>query len=171
MIWEDFEPLTFEPLRWNDTEPWGRFGLPKNPPPEELPKDWKPCFVRFGGMPPGGRSYNWDASAYERGLGVFKAYETPQREPAEYVLDFEHMVGLAGTFFRIRNRPAYLARGREVARGGSNSPVLIEAQLEPLAQNTVVRPMVALPEWFERSILDQARREVRAWSDIWPDVF
>jgi hypothetical protein len=47
--------------------------------------------------------------------------------------------------------------------------VLIEAQLEPLAPGTVVRPLVELPEWFERQILDQKRREVQAWSDIWSD--
>ncbi len=120
MIWEDAEPLTEEPLGWNDAKPWvDLFGLPENPPPEEIPKDWKPCFIRFGGMPPNGCSYNWDAGEFERGIGVFKAYETSD-DPAEYVIDFEHMVGLAGTFFRIRSRPAYLARGREFARGGAN---------------------------------------------------
>jgi hypothetical protein len=96
------------------------FGVPQAPH-----FSWKPCYLRFGHLPEGGKSFAYHVDAetgetggyYEPGIGVFKAWKTPV---GSYIADLEMKVHLAMVYVRTRPRPAYLVEGPVVGAGAAS---------------------------------------------------
>ena len=114
--------MTNSPLMLKSPEAWRAWGFPEAPPP---PPGSESCYLRFGHLPPGGRSYAYtfdpvtgeQGGYFENGVGVFKAFRTPDDE---HLVDLEYKVHLATVYVRTRKRPAYLVGGKVVGHGAAN---------------------------------------------------
>lgn len=101
---------------------WWDWGFPR---PTTPPDDWRHCYLRFGDLPEGGKSYAYFYNArtgehdgyYEPGVGVFQAYESPQGD--EYLVDLEMKPHLAAVYLRTISRPRYLVEGPVVGYGAA----------------------------------------------------
>jgi hypothetical protein len=88
------------PLMTKSPEAWRNLGFPHPPPPR---RDWEPCYLGFGHLPEGGRSFAYKIDPrtgkqdgyYENGVGVFRGFHTPDEE---YIDDLEHRVHLATVY-------------------------------------------------------------------------
>jgi len=95
-----------------------------------------PLYVRFGELPRGGSSRNWEGGP-EEGVSCFRARLA---EDGAYVLDAAGLSGQLTVFKELRRegREVYLATGTEVGTGGAHEPVLDAGDLEltPLPPGT-----------------------------------
>ncbi len=94
--------------KWDDLE---------LPHPEPPPDNAERCFVRWGDMPDGGRSFNHQLQEREPGVAVFRAYKQGARD---YLVDLERSVTLAILFVRLSTSGYrfYEAYGTPCGTGG-----------------------------------------------------
>ncbi len=95
-----------------------------------------PLYVRFGGLPEGGRSKDW-RGGLEESVSCFRA----RLEDGVYVVDGAALSGQLTMFKALaqEDRPAYLATGDEVGLGGAHEPLLADVELTPLPPGTRLR--------------------------------
>lgn len=116
-----------------------------------------PIYLRFGGLPPGGRSPTLrgklalgmipeeglcfpdpNEPLFERGVSCFRARRI---SGGGYEVDVSGSPSLALTFRTLSRsgRPVYLLSGREVCIGTDREPILVDAVATPLPPDTRVR--------------------------------
>src|SRR3954465_10746901 len=94
------------------------------------------CYLRFGKLPGGGASHDGRTGAREKGVSCFRA---ERGENGCYILDIpcdpsgRDLLVLAFGLV-LQGRPAYVASGIEVGRGGAGEPLLknVTAKALPL---------------------------------------
>lgn len=85
-------------------------------------------FVRYGGLPPGGRSGNHRDQVREAGVSVFRArFASAGGWQVQLQSDAEH-----ATWLNVRDRPAYRVYGDVVGFGSDGEPVLRVTRTEQL---------------------------------------
>ncbi len=119
-----------------------------------------PLYLRFGDLPPGGRSSTWrrevlatgqtppmgfdsyhfPQSDFEVGVSCFRARKLPGAGALAYEVDVSPSLDQAMLYrlFARAGRPVYLVEGTEVASGFIDEPVLEGARAEPLPVGAVV---------------------------------
>ncbi|MDP8952527.1 MAG: HD domain-containing protein, partial [Actinomycetota bacterium] len=125
---------------------------------------WRPCYLRFGDLPPGNRSFGAGATVsglfgtapvgFERGVSVFKGYETPE---GNYLIDFEGNEAALSFGYLTYNRdtgqcwgggrPLYEVEGREMdTRGQSGEPLLTDiTRCEPIPAGAALGTTTPIP--------------------------
>lgn len=117
-------------------------------------------YLRFGQLPPGGRSFRGDGegATWEMGVSVYRGYRKPS---GTYVLDipkahngFDLLV--VAFNFVLESRPVYVVSGTEVGQGRGGEPVLRDATEKAIS----LLYSVELPEWLG----PQARKLDKEWN-------
>jgi len=89
-----------------------------------------PVYLRFGGLPEGGRSAVGLFGLRELAVSVYPA---SRRRDGAYVLDFRRLLFGVDTRYLAKllweGRPLYLVEGRRVGIGGMGEPVLEDARI------------------------------------------
>lgn len=80
-------------------------------------------YVRFGGLPPRGRSKNHATGRLERGVSCVEAWRSPETGKLRLV-----PYG-APSFLWVQNRPAYIVSGEYVGEGSDGEPLLRKCKI------------------------------------------
>jgi uncharacterized protein len=122
----------------------------------------EPVYLRFGGLPEGGRSA---AGLGFRECGV-SVYPGSVLEDGSYVLDFRRVtLGIDTRYLRAilwKARPLYLIEGRQVGTGGIGEPVLSDVRI---AKEVPARSVDVLPDRPHFKALIEAWRAKREGRD------
>jgi len=80
-------------------------------------------YIRFGDLPPGGKSYNHATGDYEDGVSVYRG---KLYHDGSWAVD----IGInQGAWCLFSDRPVYLVSGREVGIGSDGEPVLADCAI------------------------------------------
>lgn len=86
-------------------------------------------YIRFGDLPPGGRSWNDDAQEWEAGVSVYKAEW--QSEDRDIVCIEVPRGAQTGTIDLVADRPVYIVTGTLLPeRGGDGEPLMANCRAE-----------------------------------------
>ena len=85
----------------------------------------KPCYVRYGRLPAGGRSRNYADGTLEAGVSVFRG----QRLPSGEARALPNSAQEVGTYLHLRDRQLYIVTGQEIGTGSDGEPVLANARI------------------------------------------
>lgn len=100
-------------------------------------------YIRIGGLPEGGRSYDHLRRRFEGGVSAFRGEKVSGREYVLRVGTAEEGAILRSLVQGVPDTPVYFLQGREVGRGGVGEPVLQDithTEAIPL-EATVTLPM------------------------------
>ncbi len=86
----------------------------------------KNVFVRFGGLPKGGKSTNYVTNSLEKGVSVYRA----KLENGKLKLDLTTNNEI-GTLSSIINRPLFIVTGQSEGIGSDGEPILSKAKAKP----------------------------------------
>jgi hypothetical protein len=86
-----------------------------------------PVFVRYGRLPPGGKSRNYRDNLNESGVSVFRGTISPN---GEVEVQPKHTYE-AGTLLMgdMKSRPLYVVKGKEIGVGSDGEPILSNAKI------------------------------------------
>lgn len=118
-----------------------------------LSKDSPTTYLRFGRIPPGGRSRIWGpgGGSHEKGASVFAGRFTGD---GHYLLDLDNTLQRTLVLMAAEKK-AYFVRGRRVGRGINGEPVLRDVDYtEPIPDDCLIltkTPSRELEEWNERA--------------------
>lgn len=84
-----------------------------------------PCYVRYGDLPPDGKSKNYADGTQERGVSVLKGRCLPTGE-AKPLIETNQQYGSYLT--SLMDRPLYIVSGEEAGMGSDGEPILINAK-------------------------------------------
>lgn len=85
----------------------------------------KPCFVRYGRLPPDGRSRNHADGTVEAGVSVFRGERLPNGEARALPTTNQEL----GSLLSLRGRDLYIVTGREIGTGSDGEPVLANCRI------------------------------------------
>ncbi|MDP8951168.1 MAG: hypothetical protein M3N18_02830 [Actinomycetota bacterium] len=128
---------------------WERWRLPRARRPRE---GWKGVYLRFGDLPPEGRSRCQITGAGEEGVSVFRAYEVGG---GSYLVDLEENTVLAAHFlgFERSGRPVFVVAGEEVGTGQAGEPLLANiSSYGPVPPDSTVGTAGELHSRFRASV-------------------
>ncbi len=86
----------------------------------------KSVYVRYGKLPPGGKSKNWADNRSEDGVSVFNGLLLPSGEMLPVP---KHDQEVGSILLGLRQRPMYVVEGEVVGSGSDGEPVLRNAKL------------------------------------------
>lgn len=84
-------------------------------------------YLRWGGLPKGGRSKNHATGELEAGVSVYGARHNPVTDLIEYAEDGTGCH--AALTYLLSGAPCYLVTGTEIGRGSDGEPVLQDAHI------------------------------------------
>jgi hypothetical protein len=87
----------------------------------------KPCFVRYGRLPPNGRSRNHADGTLEAGISVYRGERLPSGEARALARTNQEQVGIAN--FDHLHVPLYIVRGDVIGNGSDGEPLLANAKI------------------------------------------
>jgi hypothetical protein len=97
-------------------------------------KEGRPCYIRYGRLPKGGRSYNHRDNYYEAGVSVYHGYAMPDG----YILKLSGTDAVSALFI-VHGRTAYEVTGQAVGIGSDGEPLLANARLvKPIKTRDIV---------------------------------
>lgn len=79
---------------------------------------WKPCFIRFGGIPKDEKSFNHRQEYYEKGVSVYNGLKRGKRGVP--IIPNEDAINS----FSVVQRVAYFVEGKVVGAGSDGEPLL-----------------------------------------------
>ena len=88
--------------------------------------DAKPCYVRFGKLPPHGRSRNHADGTLEEGVSVFHGERLPSGEARPLPKTNQELASLLSL---SRTRDLYIVTGEEIGVGSDGEPLLRNARI------------------------------------------
>lgn len=118
-----------------------------------LSKDSPTTYLRFGRIPPGGRSRiaGPAPTSHEKGASVFAGRFT---EDGHYLLSLDNTLQYTLTLMVVEKK-AYFVRGRRVGRGINGEPLLRDVDYtEPIPDDCLIltrTPSRALEDWNARA--------------------
>jgi hypothetical protein len=108
-------------------------------------KEGEEVFLRFGGLPEGGCSWNFHEECYEEGASVYPGRKVQGGYAFDYPCDPDYRdLTLSIVEMMLAGRALYLAAGAEVGKGGDGEPLLEDILLalaSPLAR-------LEVPDWW-----------------------
>jgi len=87
-------------------------------------KDAKDVYVRYGKLPPGGKSKNYRDNIMEEGVSVFHGKLLPDGSTAIIPRHPQEI----GTYSTLQNEPIYIIEGDEIGNGSDGEPLLTNAK-------------------------------------------
>lgn len=96
---------------------------------EQHGKKWangKEVYVRYGKLPPGGKSTNYRDNITEKGVSVFRGILLPS---GEIMAVPQYNDELGSMMMGLQQRSLYVVEGKEVGIGSDGEPVLSNAKL------------------------------------------
>lgn len=85
----------------------------------------KPCYVRYGKLPKGGRSRNHADGLLESGVSVFHGERLPNGEARPLPKTNQCFASMVS----IMDRPLYIVTGREIGHGSDGEPILANCRI------------------------------------------
>lgn len=85
----------------------------------------KPCYVRFGKLPPNGRSRNHADGTLEEGVSVFHGERLPSGEARPLPNTNQEL----GSLLSLFTRDLYIVTGEEIGTGSDGEPLIRNARI------------------------------------------